>query len=362
MEKRRIIAIVGSTASGKTAWGVSIARKFNGEIISADSRQVYRQLGIGTGKEGISGLHEKQITRNNPQTNSKSQDSKQYRNTTMEQLRQSIRYIDDVPQWLIDIVDPEEKFTMFDWLDGARIIIEDIFARGKTPIIVGGTGLYVQALTEGFQLEKCQIYNSKLQKKHQNPNIKKYTREELETKSLGELQTIFSKLEIRNWKFEIDSENPRRLIRAIERGQSGENVSKKKPDFEVLQIAVDLPREKLYQRIDQRVDEWFKEGFWEEVEKLLSDGVDPKWLESIGLEYRILTQYLLSHPHAGDDPLTVAPHFHGNDKLFEDMKQKMKFSIHAYARRQLTWFRRFPEIIWAEKLTSAEKAIGDFLQ
>lgn len=294
-KERKIVCIVGPTASGKTGWGVSVARKFNGEIISADSRQVYRRLDIGTSKD--------------------------------------LQEYGDVKYHLIDIKNPGEEFTLFDWLKLAKETIEDVFARGKTPIVVGGTGLYVQALIEGFMLEKSEI---------RNPNVEKYSRQRLESKSLEELQSIYSNLLSRISN--IDTNNSHRLIRAIERYQSGEEMTKKKPDFEVLQIAIYRPREELYERIDKLVDLWFENGFMEEVQGLLDSDVDPKWLEKIGLEYRILTKYIIDK---------------SND--FEDMKQKMKFAIHAYARRQLTWFRRFPEIIWCKDLKSAEKEIKKFL-
>ncbi|PIZ27750.1 hypothetical protein COY45_00780, partial [Candidatus Berkelbacteria bacterium CG_4_10_14_0_8_um_filter_42_34] len=221
---KKLIAIIGPTASGKSDWGVEIAKKCNGEIVSADSRQVYRGLDIGTGKEGAPSAPN-ESTKITKVQKYKITNKQQFNNLTIEQLRSNIRWIDGVPQWLIDIIEPGTKFTMFDWLAAARKVVEDIFARGKIPIIVGGTGLYIQALTEGFELEKSKI---------QNPDVK-YSRKELEKKSLKQLQDIFCKLEIENCK--IDINNPHRLIRAIERAQAGEVVAKKKPDFEVLQIA-----------------------------------------------------------------------------------------------------------------------------
>ena len=329
MEKRKIIAIVGPTASGKTGWGVYVAKKLNGlptlpsaktmqagEIISADSRQIFRGLNIGTGK-----------------------DLKEY---------------GEIKHYLIDICNPGEKFTMFDWLDKAKIVIEDIFSRGKTPIIVGGTGLYIQAFAEGFELSQ----KSKVESRKSNLKLKIYSREKLEKKPLGELQKIFLKLQIENCK--IDLNNPHRLIRVIERAQSGEVVTKRKPDFQVLQIAVDLPREVLYQRIDQRVEEWFEDGFVEEIQGLLNTGVDSKWLEKIGLEYKILTEFLLCHSEFISGSFEI-PKQVRNDNEFKKMKQKMKYAIHAYARRQLTWFRRFPEIIWCKDIEVAEKEIEKFL-
>lgn len=297
--KRRIIATVGPTASGKTSWGVSIAKKWGGEIISADSRQVYRGLNIGTSK-----------------------DLKEY---------------GDVKYHLIDIKNPGEEFTLFDWLKLARESIEDVSSRGKIPIVVGGTGLYVQSLIEGFEVQKSKVKSQNCKSK-----VKIYSRQELESKTLKQLEKIFMKLKIDG---DVDLDNSYRIIRAIEKHQNGEIVTKRKPDFEVLQIGIDRPREELYSRIDQGVDEWFLEGFIEEIQSLLDTGVDPKWLEKIGLEYRILTEYIVKH-----------------QTDFENMKQKMKFAIHAYARRQLTWFRRFPEIIWCKDFQSAEEKIKKFLK
>jgi tRNA dimethylallyltransferase len=175
--KRKIIAIVGPTASGKTGIGVRLAKEFNGEIISADSRQVYRGLDLGTGKDGAPAhsaeisndefLISKQIPKqesfqlpNGEQGDWTLDNWKLIRNSLLEirNLQNARRFVDGIPQWLIDIKEPGEKFTLFDWLPLARLAIEDIFSRGKTPIIVGGTGLYIQALIEGFALE--QISNS----------------------------------------------------------------------------------------------------------------------------------------------------------------------------------------------------------
>jgi len=350
MKSRKIICIVGPTASGKTDWGVKIARKFDGEIISADSRQIYRFLDIGTGKEGVE--NPKSLPRRQA---GKTQMSNQIQNPNVKKLVENIRWVDEVPQWLIDICEPGEKFTMFDWLAAAQKVIEDIFRRGKLPVVVGGTGLYVQALTEGFTLEKSEIRMSKSETNN---------RQNLEKKPKEELQEILKRLDPVVYK-QIDKNNLHRLIRAIERAQAGEIVSKKRPDFEVLQIAIDLPRAELYQRIDQRVDQWFRQGFVEEVQGLLKSGVDPKWLEKIGLEYRLLTKYLLKNPkslprrQAGKTQMSNE--IQSPNVKFEEMKQKMKFAIHSYARRQLTWFRRFSEIIWCRDLKAAKKEFKKFL-
>jgi len=335
MKKRKIICIVGPTASGKTALGVELAKKFNGEIISADSRQVYRGLDIGTGK-----------------------DLEEYGSTKYH---------------LIDICDPGEKFTMFDWLTLARETIEDIFARGKTPIVVGGTGLYVQALLEGFEQAN---QKSKIKNQNYNLKIKEYSREELDQKTLEELQEICRRLPTADCQ--LDFNNPRRLIRAIERAQEGTIITRRKPDFDGLQIGITLPREKLYEKIDQRTDQQFTDGMIEEVENLIKSGVDPQWLINLGLEYKIICQFILDcHPERIRRPAEKPKDLKNKDfsttlettdksifqtQNFQEMTQELKYKVHAFARRQLTWFRRFPEIKWIENSKEAEKIAQEFLQ
>jgi len=301
---RKIICVVGPTSSGKTKLAVKLAKEFSGEIISADSRQVFRGLTIGTGK-----------------------DLEEYDNITYS---------------LIDIKNPGEEFTLFDFLDLARVKIEEIFEAGKVPIIVGGTGLYVQALVEGFEISQ----KSKVKSQNCNSKVKSYSRGKLEKLSKAELQEILIDLDEEVF-LTIDLDNPYRMIRAIEKAQGGEQIAKVKPSFEALQIGIEIPREVLCEKIDRRVDEWFQEGFYEEVEGLLKSGVSLEWLNKIGLEYKILANYI-----AGTD--------HG-DKSFEEMKDKMKIAIHQYARRQNTWFKRFLEIKWVTNFNEAECIARDYL-
>lgn len=293
---KKIIVITGPTASGKTGLTVSLCKKYGGEIISADSRQVYKGLDIGSGK-----------------------DLKEYGKT---------------PYHLIDIRRPEEHFTAFDFVKIAREKIDEITTRDKIPFVVGGTGLYIQALTQGFELKR-----NKIQKKG-----RVYSRKELDKKSLKQLQVICDKLEIKNSK--LDFNNPRRIIRAIEKKQSGLTGIKSEPDFKALQLAVLIPRKELYEKIDKRVDRRFKEGMLEEVEGLIKKGVDPEWLKSLGLEYGIITNFLEQK----------------NSESFAEMKQRLKYKIHAYARRQLTWLRRFKEIHWISSQKEAERMIDSFLK
>lgn len=336
--KKKIICIVGPTASGKTKLAVELAKKisaqggpaygWNGaEIISADSRQVYKGLDVGTGK-----------------------DLKEYG---------KIKY------YLINICEPEQRFTMFNWLKLARNKIKEIHERGKVPIVVGGTGLYVQALVEGFELSQKLKINPPAGGQNDNIKIKKYSRLELEKKSPKQLRTIYTKLPAPNIKLDID--NPRRLIRAIEKYQSELVPTKVKPDFETLQIGIDLPRKKLYENIDRRVDERFqKQKMLEEVEGLLDSGVDINWLTGLGLEYRIISDYInkiLNIKNQNDkEKIKNLYQKVKNKKEFRVMEQKLKYKTHAFARRQLTWFRRFPEIKWIKNQKQAERLVKKFLE
>jgi len=308
--KRKIIVVCGPTASGKTTMAVELAKEFNGEIISADSRQVYRRLDIGTGK-----------------------DLKEYGKVTHH---------------LIDICEPEESFSVFNWLPLAQKAILDILSRGKTPIITGGTGLYIQALVEGFKQTTAKKIKGK-----------KYSRTELENMEIDNLREILKKMAPKIYE-KIDQKNPIRLIRAIERAQEGIEISKSPPAYDFLQLAICLPREKLYQKIDRRVDERFsKEGMLEEVSELLQSGVDPKWLNRLGLEYRIISNFLLENPSKLES--NHKPDRTFQSKEFKQMAQELKYKIHAFARRQITWFKRFPEIIWVDNLDQAQKEAAKFL-
>jgi len=304
--KRKIICIVGPTASGKTGLGVKIAKKFDGEIISADSRQVFRGLDIGTGKD--------------------------------------LGEYGDVKYHLIDICDPGDEFNLFDWLELAQKTIADIHKRGKIPVIEGGTGLYVQALVEGFALQ--QVKSRKIK-------VERYSRKQLEEKTVEELQEICNSLCAVSRS--LDIKNPHRLIRSIERAQSYQVPAKKKPDYKVLQIGIKWPKDELDKRIDKRVEEWFEAGFEDELRSLLEKGVSLDWLNKIGLEYRILANYIyyqnLKEKNDNEKINTLIENCKleiDNLSSFESMKEKMKILIHQYAKRQMTWFKRFPEIKWIE--------------
>jgi len=341
--KKKVIAIVGPTASGKTAFGVRLAKEFDGEIISADSRQVYRGLDLGTGKD--------------------------------------LGEYDGVPYYLIDIADPEEKMTLFDYLPLARAAIADVLSRGKLPIIVGGTGLYVQGIVEGFELIKDEGLRTQ--------DLGSYKREELDEKSVKELNEILDKIDP-DKNLKVDRKNAHRLIRAIEMAQDGLTPVRIKPDFEVLQIGIDVPRDVLHKKIDKRVDARFAEGMLIEVQGLIDRGVSTDWLIGLGLEYRIMTEYILSKnngqisnikyqvSHKVSNDQIEQPGFRipstqlragksgmteqgGRPQTFEEISQDLKFKSHQFARRQMTWFRRFPEINWLSDYDQIKRFVKIFI-
>lgn len=305
MLKDKVVAIVGATSSGKTSLGVALAKKFNGELISADSRQVYRGLDIGSGKEGLAA--------------------------------DGARWIDEIPQWMIDICDPEERFTLFDFLAMAQKITKKIAQKGNVPIIVGGTGLYVKAFAEGY--------------KHKKSNLSldpKFSKEKLESLDLKQLQNIAGELKVE--LNQSDQVNKRRLVAAIMRSQSGFASAKNKPQYETLLVAIDMDREELYRRIDKRVEVRFEHGMLEEVEGLIASGIDTNWLLTLGLEYKYITQFILDRKKNPDQ----------EKKLFDAMKQVLKYKTHGYARRQLVWWRREP-VCWVKDESDAIEAVKKFL-
>jgi len=388
-DKKKVIAIVGPTACGKTGIGVKLAKEFDGEIISADSRQVYRGLDLGTGKEGrecggtsVGKGYEARFGNVIRSRNRKTIDDTGLvtDRRKIEILSQSLRYVDGIPQWMIDIADPMEKMTLFDYLPLARRAIEDILSRGRLPIIVGGTGLYVQGLAEGFELQPtvistpCKTRVEKSPEKDLSTSLemttKKYTREQLDKSTVKQLNNILQEIDPEKYE-KVDKKNRHRLIRAIELAQEGLKPVKVKPDFEVLQIGVDIPRKELHERIDKRVDGRFEQGMLEEVIGLINEGVNVDWLKGLGLEYREITEYLLNCHF--DSRRGEVEKSHEISRLasaarddkeceFELMKQQLKFKIHQFARRQLTWFRRFPEINWLSDYKEIKRFVKIFLE
>lgn len=272
-----VIAVVGPTAIGKTSLGIALAKKLGGEVVSGDSRQVYRGLTIGTGK------------------------------VTPDEM-------DGVPHHLIDVVDPAIQFTAQDFVHQGREAIENILKRGKTPIIVGGTGMYIDALIGRISLARVE------------PN--KELRKELEALPLENLQARLSELDPKRFE-SIDSKNPRRLVRAIEIAMSEHSETEPaEPLYNVRWIGLALPREELKKRIVNRLHQRLSEGMLEEAVHLHEQGVTYERMEELGLEYRYMARHL-------------------QGKIsFDEMIQALELEIYKYSKRQMTWFKKNKDIEW----------------
>lgn len=241
--KIKIITVVGPTASGKSALAVEIARRFNGEIISADSRQVYRGLNLGTGK----------ITK---------------------------KEMCEIPHHLLDIANPKRQFSVAQYQKLAVRAVTEIARRGKLPVICGGTGFYVDSI----------IYSVTL------PEVppSKALRKKLSAKNADELFQMLQKLDPRR-AMEIDAKNPARLIRAIEIARAIGNVSplqKSGPRYNSLIIGLDMPDKILKERIKDRLTERLRKGMVAETNRLHANGLSWKRMEALGLEYRYLARHL----------------------------------------------------------------------
>ena len=238
MTKGKLIAIVGTTASGKSSLGIDLAKHYNGEIVSADSRQVYRHLDLGTGK------------------------------VTKEEMA-------EVKHHLIDILDLNQPFSVAHFQKLAYEAIDDILKRGHLPFLVGGTGLYTRALVEGYNLSDVPP------DAEQRKILESLDREQL----CSRLEKLGEKVS--------DDEPARRLIRRLEKLEKGvksENLSQ--PRYDVLQLGLTFDREELYSRIGIRLDQRIKEGMIDEVREVVKLGATPEFLEGLGLEYRLTYRYI----------------------------------------------------------------------
>ena len=270
---KNLIVILGPTASGKTQKAVALAERLNTEIISADSRQIYRGMDIGTGK-----------------------DLEEYKN---------------VPYHLIDICPAGYKYNLFEYLRDYQAARDSILAKGKTPILCGGTGLYVEAVLNGLKLPEV-------------PE-NKALRAELAGKSLEELTAILERMKKLHNTTDIDT--AKRAIRAIEIQQ----YYHEHPDLKVdttphpvenaLIIGVEIGREERRERISSRLKSRLDSGMVEEVRNILDSGVSPEDLIYYGLEYKFLTNYIIGQ------------------STYDEMVNGLEIAIHQFAKRQMTWFR-----------------------
>lgn len=296
----KLIAIVGPTASGKTALSIALAKKYRGEIVSADSRQIYRDMNIGTAKPTI-------IQQNS------------------------------IPHYLFDIKSPDEEYTVADYQRDAIAAIKNILHRGKLPFLVGGTGLYIDAVLENLDIPKTKA----------DPEL----REKIE-KDIAEngLAAVFKKLVDRDPEaaYVVDPKNPRRVVRALEVAiLTGEPFTaqrkKNEPLFDSLKIGMNPSPEVLRQRIDLRIDLMLQDGLVSEVETLAKKyGATCAAFDAIG--YREIIGFL-------DGKLSL-----------EQATDVIKHNTWHYAKRQMTWFKKDKNIKWIADEKEADRLVADFLR
>lgn len=303
--KPQVLVILGTTASGKTSLGVKLAAKFKGEIISADSRQVYKGMDVGTGKD----LAEYRIG------------------------KKKISY------HLIDVADPKKGFDLARYQKLAFRAIKDVFKRGHLPIIVGGSGLYLQALVDNYSLD---------QGKTKSPQRIKWERWSAERlfQELVRLKPDFAG-RLNN----SDKNNPRRLVRYLEIAESGDldKIKKRETPYNFLLLGLTWPDAVLRERINFRIlDRLEKEEMVAEVKGLNEKGLSWEKLKSFGLEYKFISQHLLG------------------ELTYPEMFEKLSIASYRFAKHQKTWFKRWEKqgakIKWIKNIKEAEKEIKKLIK
>lgn len=274
MDKQELITIIGPTASGKTSLAAALAARLDTEIISGDSRQVYRGMDIGTGKDLADYVVEGQ----------------------------------QIPYHLIDIRDAGEKYNVFEYQHDFHRAFAEIRAKGKLPILCGGTGMYIEAVLKGYKLLDVP----------QNPEL----RESLKGKSLAELEQLLASYKKLHNKTDVDS--AQRAIRAIEIEEYYRTESPEQNEYAPIRsliIGVNIDRELRREKISRRLRARLDEGMVDEVRRILASGVKPEDLIYYGLEYKYLTLYVTGV------------------LSYVEMVSQLEIAIHQFAKRQMTWFR-----------------------
>ena len=302
---RRMITILGPTASGKTDLATHLAARLNAEIISADSRQVYRGMDLGTGKD----------------------------------LADYVVNGHVIPYHLIDICEPGTKYNLFRYQQDFLDCYEDIRSRGALPILCGGTGLYIEAVLKGYSLSPVP----------QNPAL----RTELEGKNLEDLTNILVDLKRRNHSVmhnKTDVDSCQRAIRAIEietYNLTKPTEERQCPPIDSLIIGVDIDREERRRKITKRLKERLKAGMIDEVDGLLKRGIPADDLIYYGLEYKFVTEYIIG------------------ELTYEEMFRQLEIAIHQFAKRQMTWFRGMERrgftIHWIDAIQSMNDKVEEIL-
>ena len=313
---QQMITILGPTASGKTPLAAALALalpfvhgEVGAEIISADSRQVYRRMDIGTGKD-LDDYH--------PVVNG---------------------FPVDIPCHLIDICEPGTKYNLFQYQQDFQQAYDDIVSRGKTPILCGGTGLYIEAVLKGYQLSPVP----------QNPEL----RAGLEGKSLEELTSMLRELKEKSGSVmhnTTDVDTAQRAIRAIEIEQYNllnPMPRRELPPVNSLVIGVNIDREERRAKITRRLRQRLENGMVEEVRGLLAEGIPAEDLIYYGLEYKYVTEYVTGQT------------------TYDEMFRSLEIAIHQFAKRQMTWFRGMERrgfvIHWIDAMQPMDEKVGEIL-
>lgn len=302
---QKMITILGPTASGKTSLAAALAARIDAEIISADSRQVYRGMTIGTGKD-------------------------------LDDYRQGDRVI---PYHLIDICEPGTKYNLFQYQQDFHLIYNNIVARGVRPILCGGTGLYIESVLKGYALSPVP----------QNQAL----RDELADKSLAELTEMLEDLKHRNHSVmhnRTDVDTAQRAIRAIEietYNLEHPTDNRTLPPIDSVIIGVDINREERRRKITQRLKQRLEEGMLDEIRQLLDRGIAPENLIYYGLEYKFVTEYVIGKTS------------------YEEMFRQLEIAIHQFAKRQMTWFRGMERrgftIHWIDALDPMDSKVAQIM-
>ncbi len=304
MDKQKVIVICGPTASGKTKLSIEIAKKINGEIVSADSMQIYKEMDIGTAKP------------------------------TIEEMQ-------GIKHYLLDFVSPDKRYSVAEYKKDAINAIDEIVEKNKVPIVVGGTGLYINSLIYGIEYPEIEIdikYRNELEKTADEPDG---------LRKLYEMAEKIDEEAIKN----ISPNDKKRICRVLEiyhstgKTKTQQEIESRKngPKYDYLIYGLNMDRDKLYDRINKRVDIMIQDGLIEEVKKVASKYKEfPTAMQGLG--YKEVLEYL------------------NGDTTKEEMIEKIKMETRRYAKRQLTWFRRYETIKWIDALGDIQNNINIILE
>ncbi len=299
MEKPKVIVICGPTASGKTKLSIEVAKLVNGEIVSADSMQIYKDMTIGTAKP------------------------------TTEEMQ-------GIKHYLIDFVSPDKRYSVAEYKNDATNAIEEIISKGKTPIVVGGTGLYVNSLIYEIEYPSVEL----------DTNYRKKLEEIAEKEGLDRLYEMAMKVDKLAMK-KISQNDKKRICRVLEiyhaTGKTKTQIEiesrANEPKYDYLVFGISMDREKLYDRINKRVDIMIEDGLIDEVKEVLNKYDDfPTAMQGLG--YKEVVEYI------------------NGDTTKEEMIEKIKMETRRYAKRQLTWFRRYDNITWIDGLDDIQRNVN----